>query len=151
MNRACHIQGSQLCSYDIEHHFMVINVTILYAGKSTLLNALLGAICLPSSNVPETARITRIIHTPLKDGKQPQLTYQPSGSHEQRTIVGEYGIRKLFASLHCALCKFHSIHFRAFCLADCAEAKHAQQPLQVILQDHSELLHLLYYCTEPCC
>ena len=68
---------------------------MLNTGKSTLLNALLGAICLPSSNVPETARITRIIHTPLKDGKQPELTYQPSTSHEKRTVVGEYGIREL--------------------------------------------------------
>ncbi len=73
-------------------------------GKSTLLNALLGAICLPSSNVPETARITRIIHTPLEDGKQPELTYQPSGSLDKRTIVGEYGIRKsllLSGYIHC--------------------------------------------------
>ncbi len=67
---------------------------MLYTGKSTLLNALLGAICLPSSNVPETARITRIIHTPLEDGKQPELTYQPSGGLDKRTIVGEYGIRE---------------------------------------------------------
>ena len=58
-----------------------------------MLNALLGAICLPSSNVPETARITRIIHTPSKDGRQPELTYQPSNSQERRTIITEQGIR----------------------------------------------------------
>lgn len=33
------------------------------SGKSTLLNALIGANCLPANNVPETARITRITHT----------------------------------------------------------------------------------------
>ena len=36
--------------------------TPIAAGKSTLLNALIGANCLPANNVPETARITRITH-----------------------------------------------------------------------------------------
>ena len=34
------------------------------AGKSTLLNALIGANCLPANNVPETARIVRVTHAP---------------------------------------------------------------------------------------
>ena len=106
---------------------------MLYAGKSTLLNALLGAICLPSSNVPETARITRITHTPLKDGKQPELTYQPSGSHEQRTIVGEYGIRKfvcffIMRAVQTACRKYP----HTCCLASYLAAKHAQKPWQKI-------------------
>ena len=33
-------------------------------GKSTLLNALIGARILPTSNVPETARIARLQHAP---------------------------------------------------------------------------------------
>ena len=33
------------------------------AGKSTVLNALIGARVLPTSNVPETARITRLRHS----------------------------------------------------------------------------------------
>ena len=48
---------------------------------------------LPSSNVPETARITRIVHTPLQDGEVPQLTYTTSNG-EVRRIAGEYGIRE---------------------------------------------------------
>ena len=33
-----------------------------HTGKSTLLNALIGANCLPANNVPETARIVRVTH-----------------------------------------------------------------------------------------
>ena len=71
----------------------------LLAGKSTLLNGLLGALVLPSSNVPETARITRIIHTPLGPGDVPQLVYTTAAG-EERCIAGEYGIRD---------CPFHSL------------------------------------------
>ncbi len=42
-----------------------------HAGKSTLLNALLGSELLPMSNVPETARIVRIEHTPTQ--AEPEL------------------------------------------------------------------------------
>jgi hypothetical protein len=63
------------------------------AGKSTLLNALLGAVVLPSSNVPETARITRITHTILQEGQPPQLNYK-TAQGDLRTIVGEYAIRE---------------------------------------------------------
>ncbi|CAL8468472.1 g8012 [Coccomyxa elongata] len=63
------------------------------SGKSTLLNALLGAVILPSSNVPETARITRITHTVLQEGQPPQLSYT-SAQGEQRIIVGDYAIRE---------------------------------------------------------
>ena len=62
------------------------------AGKSTLLNALLGSMLLPSSNVPETARITRITHTPLAEGQPPRLIYT-TATGESREILGEYAIR----------------------------------------------------------
>lgn len=52
--------GDPSACYDME-----IEITFCYvAGKSTLLNALIGANCLPANNVPETARITRITHSP---------------------------------------------------------------------------------------
>ena len=51
------------------------------AGKSTLLNALLGAAILPSTNVPETARVCRITSVP--EGP-PTLTYQ---TEDQRAVT----------------------------------------------------------------
>jgi len=90
----------------------------------------LGAICLPSSNVPETARITRIIHTPLNDGQQPELTYQPSLSQDKRTIVGEYGIRK--SLLVCPISTFISmpncaiLHMCSNAGMDCTCVRHNQ-------------------------
>ena len=98
------------------------------AGKSTLLNALLGAICLPSSNVPETARITRIIHTPLEDGKQPELTYQPSGSLDKRTIVGEYGIRE--SLLPSGFSRFNAKAALSTCMHHSWQNEAMQEPLQ---------------------
>jgi len=47
---------------------------------------------LPSSNVPETARITRITHTPLAEGQPPRLIYT-TATGESREILGEYAIR----------------------------------------------------------
>ena len=46
---------------------------------------------LPSSNVPETARITRIVHT--ADDESPFLTYVDDAGAPQR-IIGEPFIRK---------------------------------------------------------
>ena len=57
------------------------------AGKSTLLNALIGANCLPANNVPETARITRITHTPY----QAQLLDNTSG--QNKVVTGEEDIK----------------------------------------------------------
>lgn len=52
------------------------------AGKSTLLNALLGDKVLPSSNVTETARIVRLQHAPART--LPLLSYPiPGGGRVQ--------------------------------------------------------------------
>ncbi len=52
------------------------------AGKSTLLNALLGDKVLPSSNVTETARIVRLQHAPSRT--LPLLSYPiPGGGRVQ--------------------------------------------------------------------
>lgn len=45
-----------------EQTFTVAVLALVKSGKSTLINALLGQNFLPSSNVPETARIVRIKH-----------------------------------------------------------------------------------------
>ncbi|KAK9809277.1 hypothetical protein WJX73_000125 [Symbiochloris irregularis] len=45
------------------------------SGKSTLLNSLIGEVILPSTNVPETARISTIQHAHLGPGEHPTLTY----------------------------------------------------------------------------
>jgi GTPase SAR1 family protein len=54
--RACAGSGSQT--------FKVAVLALVKAGKSTLINALLGHDFLPTSNVPETARLVRIRHVP---------------------------------------------------------------------------------------
>ena len=50
-----------------EKSFQVAVLALVKSGKSTLINALLGSECLPSSNTPETARIVRIRHEPAAD------------------------------------------------------------------------------------
>lgn len=52
-----------------------------------MLNALIGASCLPANNVPETARITRITHTV----GQAELVDNTSG--QSKSITGEEDIR----------------------------------------------------------
>ncbi len=52
------------------------------AGKSTVLNALIGSRVLPTSNVPETARITRLRHS--KQCVEPVLAASGGG----QPIVG---------------------------------------------------------------
>lgn len=47
-----------------EQSFQVAVLALAKSGKSTLINALLGAEYLPSSNIPETARIVGIRHEP---------------------------------------------------------------------------------------
>lgn len=46
------------------HTFRVAVLALSKAGKSTLINALLGGDFLPSSNVPETAVLVRVEHAP---------------------------------------------------------------------------------------
>ncbi|KAK9845844.1 hypothetical protein WJX81_004061 [Elliptochloris bilobata] len=76
-----------------DEHLNVAVLALTKSGKSTLLNALLGSMLLPSSNVPETARITRITHTPLTEGQPPRLIYT-TATGESREILGEYAIRE---------------------------------------------------------
>ena len=49
-----------------EQSFQVAVLALAKSGKSTLINALLGAEYLPSSNIPETARIVGIRHEPTE-------------------------------------------------------------------------------------
>ncbi len=74
------------------------------SGKSTLLNALIGHDILPSNNVPETARVVRIIHDPtLPQGlltetrtalhAQPELMVTTRGVDEIRTRLAELNSR----------------------------------------------------------
>ena len=58
----------------LSHQCRTILTCHVAAGKSTLLNALVGSTLLPSTNVPETARICRILHDSLSAA--PELTYQ---------------------------------------------------------------------------
>ncbi|EFN57538.1 hypothetical protein CHLNCDRAFT_143157 [Chlorella variabilis] len=67
------------------------------SGKSTLVNAVLGSAVLPSNNVPETARICAIQHTPTAPG--PRLAYQtPDGQTVQ--VEGAGGIREHLRQLN---------------------------------------------------
>ncbi|GMH36648.1 hypothetical protein BSKO_04521 [Bryopsis sp. KO-2023] len=59
-----------------DHTLGVAVVALTKSGKSTLLNALLGSTCLPTNNVPETARVCAIRHS--APGSIPQLS-EPSG------------------------------------------------------------------------
>jgi len=86
-------RGAELSLYLRQQQQQRANLSFVWAaGKSTLLNALLGSMLLPSSNVPETARITRITHTPLAEGQPPRLIYT-TATGESREILGEYAIR----------------------------------------------------------
>ncbi|DBA78877.1 hypothetical protein WJX77_008617 [Trebouxia sp. C0004] len=57
------------------------------SGKSTLLNALIGANCLPANNVPETARITRITHT------QGTAELVDNAAEQPKLVTGEEDIK----------------------------------------------------------
>jgi GTPase SAR1 family protein len=52
-----------------EQTFQVAVLALVKSGKSTLINALLGEEFLPSSNVPETARIVRVRHAASPEGR----------------------------------------------------------------------------------
>ncbi|KAL4419401.1 hypothetical protein ABPG77_003375 [Micractinium sp. CCAP 211/92] len=65
-----------------EEDCTVAVLATIKAGKSTLLNALLGDKVLPSSNVTETARIVRLQHAPART--LPLLSYPiPGGGRVQ--------------------------------------------------------------------
>ncbi|KAL3150332.1 hypothetical protein ABBQ32_000177 [Trebouxia sp. C0010 RCD-2024] len=70
-----------------DQNLTVAVLALTKSGKSTLLNALIGASCLPANNVPETARITRISHT----AGQAELVDNTSG--QSRTVTGEKDIK----------------------------------------------------------
>ena len=74
----------------------MIETVLPNAGKSTLINALLGETVLPSNNVPETARITAVRHTPAADGAPPRLTYPSSDGGSPLVVVeGAEAIREV--------------------------------------------------------
>lgn len=60
-----------------EQECSVAILAAIKSGKSTLLNALLGDLVLPSNNVPETARIVRVQHAPERT--TPLLSYTAGG------------------------------------------------------------------------
>lgn len=72
-----------------KHEFQVAVIALAKSGKSTFINAILGSEYLPSSNVPETARIVRITHNPkYPDG------HLSDKSDKNIVIEGEEKIRK---------------------------------------------------------
>lgn len=74
-------------------------IAIHAAGKSTLLNALLGDKVLPSSNVTETARIVRLQHAPTR--ALPLLSYPiPGGGRVQ--VEGGALVREHLRQLNAA-------------------------------------------------
>jgi hypothetical protein len=70
------------------------------AGKSTLINALLGDTLLPSNNVPETARITAVHH--CADASAPPLLSYPSPDGEAVKVQGAAAIREHLKQLNAA-------------------------------------------------
>ncbi|GFR43890.1 hypothetical protein Agub_g5019, partial [Astrephomene gubernaculifera] len=87
--------------YDLKrrHEENALSVAVLAltkSGKSTLLNALMGAEVLPMNNVPETARIVRITHDPT--AREPHLR-DAAG----RTLArGEAAVRSCLQQLNSA-------------------------------------------------
>lgn len=72
-----------------KYAFQVAVIALAKSGKSTFINAILGGEYLPSSNVPETARIVRITHNPkYPDG------HLSDKSDKNIVIEGEEKIRK---------------------------------------------------------
>lgn len=90
------------------------------AGKSTLLNALLGAECLPVNNVPETARICRITHDPA--AAEPTLRDPSAGG---RTFRGAAAVRARLTELN------GDVRSREHQLSD-DEVLQIQAPLQAL-------------------
>jgi len=55
---------------------MMPHYQLVFAGKSTLINAICGSKLMPSNNVPETARITSVEH---QSSGPPTLQYTAGG------------------------------------------------------------------------
>ncbi|KAK9830273.1 hypothetical protein WJX72_010744 [[Myrmecia] bisecta] len=71
------------------HRDQTLSVAVLAltkSGKSTLLNALMGRVILPSNNVPETARISCITHTALAANEQPLLVVNGTSHYGDSNI-----------------------------------------------------------------
>ncbi|KAG2498988.1 hypothetical protein HYH03_003174 [Edaphochlamys debaryana] len=66
---------TQLKGRHEKQELLVAVLALTKSGKSTLLNSFLGAEVLPMNNVPETARIVRIVHDP--SAKEPILREPP--------------------------------------------------------------------------
>eukprot|EP00854_Cymbomonas_tetramitiformis_P007094 gene7094-8463_t len=64
--------------------FSVAVLALAKSGKSTLINSLLGDEVLPSSNVPETARICRVVHTNAAEVSLQDNEYTLEGSQTVR-------------------------------------------------------------------
>lgn len=78
----------------VESTFTIAVLALTKSGKSTFLNALLGAEYLPISNVPETASIVHILHSPNED--QGKLIHKSKKKKEQ--VIR--GITKINKYLH---------------------------------------------------
>ncbi len=66
-------------------------VPVMHAGKSTLLNALVGRELLPMNNVPETARICKIVHNAntepyLQEPPAPDGSAKKAASAKEPTV-----------------------------------------------------------------
>jgi hypothetical protein len=70
------------------------------AGKSTLINALLGDTLMPSNNVPETARITAVHH--CTDVSAPPLLSYQSPDGQAVEVQGSAAIREHLKCLNAA-------------------------------------------------
>lgn len=84
-----------------ENTLSVAMLALTKSGKSTLLNALMGREVLPMNNVPETARICRIVHNPATcgPGAEPLLLADgPTG----RDVRGEAAVRARLQELNSA-------------------------------------------------
>lgn len=92
---------SQLASINEKLADATLSVAVLAlakSGKSTLLNALIGHDMLPSNNVPETARIVRILHDP--SAPSPVLQETANGAPQQQRTVGSLAIRTRLQQLN---------------------------------------------------
>ncbi|KAG1654245.1 hypothetical protein FOA52_005800 [Chlamydomonas sp. UWO 241] len=75
------------------------------AGKSTLINALVGREIMPVNNVPETARIVKVVHIPgAREGAEPVMD-EPAGrgtGGARTKVVGDAAIRARLSELNSA-------------------------------------------------
>ncbi|KXZ53106.1 hypothetical protein GPECTOR_8g96 [Gonium pectorale] len=93
-----------------ENTLSVAVLALTKSGKSTLLNALMGTEVLPMNNVPETARICRIVHDAT--AREPVLREEPppgrspaaaaAASAAATTVRGEAAVRARLQQLNSA-------------------------------------------------